>query len=144
MPQRTDTEFTAAWEAFMRAARAYRGRDAQRSCEELSLAQFQLLEPLLEGPASVGVLREAAGVSYPTATRAVEAMVDKGLVTRRADPADRRVVVVCLTEDGRAQVQAKRDAVVAMRMRIASRLSDEELPEAAALLRRLTEAVEGL
>jgi DNA-binding MarR family transcriptional regulator len=144
VPTRTDTEFTAAWEALMVAARRYRGREAQGCGGELSLAQFQLLERLLEGPAPVGVLREHAGVSYPTATRSLDALAEKGLVVRSADPADRRVALIELTDAGRERVAAKRRSVQDMRRRIAAHLSDEELPAATALLRRLADAVEAL
>jgi DNA-binding MarR family transcriptional regulator len=141
---RTATEFTESWEAFMRAARRARGRDAQRSGEDLSVAQFQLLEPLLTGPRPVRELREAAGVSYPTATRALDALVEKGIVRRSADASDKRLVVVELTDAGRGRVTGKEEQVRAARRRIAAQLTEDELVQGAALLRRLAEAVEDL
>jgi DNA-binding MarR family transcriptional regulator len=144
VPTRTDTDFTAAWEALMRAARRYRGREAQGCADDLSLAQFQLLQPLLAGPAPVGALRDHAGVSYPTATRSLDALAEKGLVLRTADPADRRVALIELTGEGRERVAAKERSVHEMRRRIAAHLSDDELPAATALLRRLADAVEAL
>lgn len=144
METATETEFLDAWEAFMRAARRARGRDAQRAGADISLAQFHLLEPLLEGPAPMRDLRNAAGVSYPTATRMVDALAEHGIVTRSQDPQDKRVVVVELTEAGRERLEAKATQVAGARRRIAAQLSEQERTQGAALLRRLTEAVEDL
>ena len=58
---------------------------------------------LLEGRRSgMGVKDVAAhlGVSQPTATDSILSLEKKGLVAKRADPADKRAVSVALTEDG--------------------------------------------
>ncbi len=73
-----------------------------RAKMELTLGQFQLLSILApETPSTMGRLSEAAGISLPAATEAVDRLVRAGMVKRRPDPADRRVVRVALTPRGR-------------------------------------------
>jgi MarR family transcriptional regulator, organic hydroperoxide resistance regulator len=143
--QRTsETEFGEAWEAFFRAARGARARRGATQDCALSVPQFQLLEPLMEGPSKVGGLAVAAGVSAPTATRMLDLLVREGLVERHASAEDRRCVLAALTDDGRRALQAKRRDVRAMNQRIARLLDDDEREQAARLLRRLAEAMEEL
>src|SRR5947207_15220193 len=85
--------FSESLQEFFRATRRARGRAArQPSPDGLSLAQFHLLEPLADGPHTNGQLAEAADVSSPTATRMIDVLVGRGLVTRVEDPSDRRAV----------------------------------------------------
>jgi DNA-binding MarR family transcriptional regulator len=68
----------------------------------------------------------------------------EGLVERVPCAADRRVVHVVLTDDGRARALAKRARGDARRAEIFASLSTGERREAARLLERLAAAVEGL
>jgi DNA-binding MarR family transcriptional regulator len=92
----------------------------------LSPGHVQILIALTRGPHSVGQLAEVLGVSPPAATQLVDRLVVQGMVERRHDPADRRVVLV-------DYVPAMRDVarrLVAVRRRrlteAMERLSDEE------------------
>jgi DNA-binding MarR family transcriptional regulator len=83
----------------------------------LGLIQFKALITLAsgdeEGHASVNEVAEALGVSLPSASRAVDDLVKRGLATRDEDPDDRRVRRVSLTAAGRElsdQVTAARVA----------------------------------
>ena len=67
-----------------------------------------------------------------------------GLVERVPCDADRRVVHVVLTADGRDRVLAARARGEARRAEIFASLSAGERREAARLLERLADAVEGL
>lgn len=49
---------------------------------------------------SLGDLAERRGVSLPTMSKMVSALVDKGLITREPDPSNRRAVVIRLTGAG--------------------------------------------
>jgi DNA-binding MarR family transcriptional regulator len=69
-----------------------------------------LLRVLLdEGPLSMGRLASMAHMDVGMATRRVQALVDSGLVTRRADPTDRRVSVIDYTPDGERAAGALRE-----------------------------------
>ena len=54
---------------------------------------------------SMGRLAEALDVSLPNVTGIVDRMAERGLVERRSDDADRRMVVVFATAAGRAAVE---------------------------------------
>jgi DNA-binding MarR family transcriptional regulator len=54
----------------------------------------QVLISLTRGPHSIGALAEAVGVSAPAASQLVDRLVEHGMVERRHDLADRRVVLV--------------------------------------------------
>lgn len=55
---------------------------------------IQVLISLARGPRSVGSIADALGVSRPAATQLVDRLVEHGMVERRPDPTDRRVVLV--------------------------------------------------
>jgi DNA-binding MarR family transcriptional regulator len=54
-------------------------------------------------------LAASLGVSLPTVSGVVERLVEHGLLDRRDDPADRRHVVLRLTEAGTAQLEMVRE-----------------------------------
>jgi MarR family transcriptional regulator, organic hydroperoxide resistance regulator len=130
---------------FFRAARRARGRAAGRPSDGgLSLAQFHLLEPLMDGPLTNRQLAEQAGVASPTATRMVDVLLDRRLVTRLEDPVDRRAVLISLTPKGREALSSKLRDYDAVRRRIAGALEPGEQRVAADLLRRLADVIEEL
>ena len=52
-------------------------------------------------PKSVKALADALGLSLPGVSRSIEAMVQRGEVTREEDPRDRRCKMVSVTPRGR-------------------------------------------
>ncbi|MGI8540440.1 MAG: MarR family winged helix-turn-helix transcriptional regulator [Rubrobacteraceae bacterium] len=60
----------------------------------ISVGHVQILISLAKGPRSVGHLAESVGVSPPAATQLVDRLVEHGMVERRPDEKDRRVVLV--------------------------------------------------
>ena len=60
----------------------------------LSPGHVQVLIALGKGPHSIGRLAEAVGVSPPAASQLVDRLSEQGMIERRHDPADRRVVLV--------------------------------------------------
>jgi MarR family transcriptional regulator, organic hydroperoxide resistance regulator len=138
-------ELTDALEEFFKAARRARGRAAREpSPDGLSLAQYHLLEPLAGGPRTNRELAEQAGITAPTATRMVDGLLQRGLVTRLEDPIDRRAVVISLTEDGRAALTRKQREYAARRKQVAAALDPHEQRVATDLLRRLAAVIEEL
>jgi len=140
----TPAAFAAAWEGFFVAVRRARGR-AGRGQSGLSLSQLNLLRVLEEqGEKPVGLVAEAAEVAGATATRMLDGLEREGLVTRRPSADDRRVVMVALTDTGRAAVELKRARVDAKRRAVFERLTPDERRRAEPLLRRLAEVVDEL
>lgn len=67
------------------------------------------------------------GVSLSTVSGLVDRIVDQGLVTRRDDPADRRQVVVALTDQGAAFLDRFRDIGADQMRDLLARVDDDEL-----------------
>lgn len=63
----------------------------------LGREHWQALRLLAEGPKQMGQISSAIGRPGATATRVVDALVEKALVHRRSDPLDRRRVLVQLS-----------------------------------------------
>ncbi len=76
-------------------------RQASAADTELSQPSYVLLRALAdEGHLSMGDLARMAHMDVGMATRRVQALVDGGLVTRRADPRDGRRCVIATTKAG--------------------------------------------
>jgi DNA-binding MarR family transcriptional regulator len=67
---------------------------------ELSVEHFHILRHIRKGHSSVSDLAEARSISRPAVSQAVEALVEKGLVSRQQDAVDRRFVKLMLTPEG--------------------------------------------
>lgn len=81
--------------------------------------QFSALVRLEDGPMTPGRLAEIENVAAPSMTRTVAGLVEAGWVVRRADPGDRRAVLVELTDLGRDTItgtRARRDLWFASRL----------------------------
>jgi DNA-binding MarR family transcriptional regulator len=78
------------------------------------------------GPRTIGALAAIEGVTPPTMTRLVAAMVADGLVDRLNDASDRRVVRVEATTTGRSLLLAGRDRRVATLAAMLKPLSSKE------------------
>ncbi len=68
-------------------------------------AHFPLLMMLNEGRRTLSELANLRGVSLPTMSNSVASLVQRGWVRRAAPVKDRRVVVVEMTEVGRAALE---------------------------------------
>jgi DNA-binding MarR family transcriptional regulator len=94
--------------------------------EEVTLTQYRTLVVLASrGPQNLAGLAEAVGVTPATATRMCDRLVRKGLIRRREERGDRRLLRVVLTEKGRALV----DTVTDRRRREIKRIISEIPPE---------------
>jgi DNA-binding MarR family transcriptional regulator len=140
--------FADAFGEFMRATRRARGRFAAGERDgDLTLSQYQLLDALLDaaGPLTVREVAIGAGVASPTATRGLTALERDGLIAReRPQTGDQRCVLIHLTDEGRARLEAKREHVSQWRREVVASLSPGERAQAARLLNRLAAAVEEL
>jgi MarR family transcriptional regulator for hemolysin len=86
-------------------------------------------------------LADAVGIQEATLTHHLNAMEAAGLLTRRRDPANRRVHVVELTADGDALFVRLRAAATAFDRRLRTGLSAAELERFEAVLDRLRDNV---
>lgn len=130
-------ELGRSFKAANAALRRLRGRERRRP-DELSDAQYSLLFNLREHEAlPSSELAHLADLSPASTTEMLDALAGHDLVQRARSERDRRVVLVSLTERGRAHVEERR-ARFEPRWRAAmSGFSDAELRTAAAVLDRL-------
>jgi MarR family transcriptional regulator, transcriptional regulator for hemolysin len=109
-----------------------------------SLPVWLVLIALKSRPlASQRELAEAVGIQGATLTHHLDAMESGGLVTRRRDPANRRLHLVELTPAGDALFLRLRDAAVAFDRRLRAGLSDGEVSQLETLLTKLRDNVSG-
>ncbi len=109
---------------------------------ELTFAQGKALILLAaHGAVTVSRLGRKLGVSNPTASILVQHLVDRGLVTRTEDAADRRQTVVQLSAEGREIGEGHIRERTEKWRRWLSRLSDDELAALARGMSALKEAV---
>ena len=93
--------------------------------------------------ASQRELAEAVGIQGATLTHHLDAMESAGLVTRRRDPANRRLHLVELTPAGEALFLRLRGAAMAFDKRLRAGFSEGEVNQLEALLTRLRDNVSG-
>ncbi len=67
---------------------------------EISIEQFHILRHIRKGFQSVSELASVRQISRPAVSQAVDALVEKGLISRRQDTQDRRYVHLRLTASG--------------------------------------------
>jgi DNA-binding MarR family transcriptional regulator len=93
-----------------------------------------------QGPTRLTYLAEAEGVTRPTMTRIIDALEQRGYVTRHPDPDDGRAQLVAATRRGRALITEGR----AIRVKaLASRIQTLP-PEQAALIDQTIMLLESL
>lgn len=117
------------------------GRRVVRLCEAefgITRREWRVLAQLalVEGPLS-SVLAERAGLDRARTSRAVSSLADKGLLTRKPRPDDRREVRLHLTDAGRALYTALLPRVAQINQELLSVLSDDEVMALEQLLDRL-------
>ncbi len=113
----------------------------QRAGLEVPYAQVRLLAQVEEqGPARISTLAAADHCSQPTMTTQVQRLETEGWVTREADPADARAVLVTITDAGTEalrQARARRADVVAPHVAALSHGERDTLADAVEIIRRL-------
>jgi len=82
-------------------------------------------------------LAQAVGVKEATLTHHLNAMEAAGLITRRRDPANRRIHIVELTEAGDQLFMTLRGAAMAFDLRLRAGISEEDIAGLGDVLARL-------
>jgi DNA-binding MarR family transcriptional regulator len=120
---------------------ARRLRQEAGTGEELSPTLTSALATVeREGPLTPSALALHERIQRPTATRVVAQLEQAQLVTRTADPSDRRVAHVAITPAGRAvirRIRTRKNEYLARRLRELTPREQATLADAAALLERL-------
>lgn len=125
--------------ATLRLARRLRQQKADPTLSDGLVASLGWV--LQAQPLTIGELAEHEGVAPPSMTRAVDKLVEQGLLRRTPDPADRRRVLLETTDAGRDAVletRRRRDAWLAPRLAALTPDERRTLTEATRILRELT------
>lgn len=140
-----EESFLTAIEAFAQAVRRARGAPAQDSDSVLTLSQYALLQGLGDREvARVSDLATGAGVTPSTATRILDALERRGIVSRTRSPVDRRAVAIKLTDSGRNILIQHHDWVGERQRGFYASLPGEERALAPDLLMRLAALIDEL
>jgi DNA-binding MarR family transcriptional regulator len=106
---------------------------------DLEASEFDVLSALRRAGSpyelSPGQLIRETLVTSGTMTNRVDRLTGKGLVQRLPDPADRRGVIVSLTAEGRARVDAALEQLLLQERRLLGALSASDQSNLADLLR---------
>ena len=119
--------------------RLVRGQDAGAGIGPAQLSALSVL--VFGGPLSLNQLAGAEQVRPPTMSRIVDALESQGLARRRANPQDRRAVLIEPTEKGTHVLQLgrrRRVKFLAARLR---RLSPAELKQLESSLQAIQKAI---
>ncbi|HEY1509561.1 MAG TPA: MarR family transcriptional regulator [Solirubrobacteraceae bacterium] len=139
--------FLAAFDAFAQAVRRARGATTQAGGDNgtLTLSQYALLQALADrSEARVRELAIEAGVTASTATRILDALERRAIVSRTRSSHDRRGVTVRLTESGRLAL-SRQDAWMQGRQRaFFAQLPEHERAIAPDLLLRMSVLIDEL
>jgi DNA-binding MarR family transcriptional regulator len=100
-------------------------RNQPRDMSLTSLSTLSVLDR--SGPRRVTDLAVVEGVTQPSMTALVSGLERAGLVERRADPTDRRVALVALTNQGLDYMEVRRQASVEAFVQLIGKLPPEQV-----------------
>jgi DNA-binding MarR family transcriptional regulator len=127
------------------AERRLRARDQKCGAGDLTQGQIRALFTIDKtGAATAGDLAKAAELSPASVSTMLDTLERDGIVERHRSATDRRVVVVTLTESGRALLEAKRIAWRKRGAEALSGVSDEHLVAAADVMHRMAAMLDDL
>lgn len=110
----------------------------QRVNDELKRAHLLLLSLREREQVTPGELSRELGVTMPRTTAIINALEEKGYVTRARSIQDRRRECISITEAGRAFIEAKTETGIRRAAEVLSSLGEED---AAALIRIMKKLV---
>ena len=93
----------------------------------ITSSQFHTIRRISQGDASVSALADCMHVSRPNVSRAVDELVQNGLVNRKRDSNDRRNIQLSLTDRGEEMIKALHKEYGELLADQFSILNDEEL-----------------
>ena len=122
--------------------RMYRAFDGGMSACGLTLARTKVLARLqLGGPARPSMLATEFGVAPRTITELVDILERDGLVARKADPTDRRALLVTLTGQGEAALAVAGATRTRLMKQVFGALEADDRATMARLLQTLDDAM---
>jgi DNA-binding MarR family transcriptional regulator len=128
------------WEAFSRFRRLSRPREPIEGLKHREVVVLTILQERMSASGTgipVSELSEILWVTTPTVTQLINGLEAGGYVRRGADPGDRRVVLVELTEKGEEAVGKARARTIAYLSGLVEHLGEEDTRELIRILSRV-------
>lgn len=104
IPALVDKFWETVPSSWHRTRSVIRGTAAEKL--HLTVEQFQVLRRIRRGIASVSAIADDSRTSRSAVSKAVDALVNRGLVSRSQDPNDRRNIPLALTAEGQRALSA--------------------------------------
>ncbi|UAL50639.1 MarR family transcriptional regulator [Bacillus sp. CMF21] len=112
-------------------------------CTGISQSRLELLHELYEADEiSQTALQKKVNIDNAAVTRHLKQLEEKGMVTRRKNPADNRVTFVKLTEEGRMKIVAYKEEKQRFISNVLKDFSEEERSSLLNMLSRIQGNVE--
>jgi DNA-binding MarR family transcriptional regulator len=132
----------AAWESLLEVhATLMRRFAAEDIWQDLSMREYDVLYTLAKcpGPVRISDLDHHVLLSQPALSRMADRLAERSLIARQPDPADRRGVLLSLTEEGRArQREIGRQHGRGVARAMTEALDAEELRQLTGLLKKIS------
>lgn len=114
--------------------------ELQEELRQVTVNQLSFLEHLRVKPLPMRELARSLGIGESSATATADRLVRQGLVTRLDDPADRRLVLLALTEAGTALIDRVQQVAAHKTSLFLASLSDSQLAQLVDIFETLREA----
>ena len=115
----------------------------QNDSDDTTMPQFRVLSYLAEEPMTLSVIARRRRVSLQSAGELVQALVDRGWVTRVADPNDRRQTLLHLTKAGQQQYELANHRMLTHLIPLMDNLTSEEMAAVQVALHALRRVLAG-
>ncbi|MFN8025866.1 MAG: MarR family winged helix-turn-helix transcriptional regulator [Acidimicrobiia bacterium] len=114
-------------------------RYLERACTDLTLAQYRVLALVADGERHASRVAHALALGKPTVSASVEALAERGLLTRAPAGHDKRATELSVTAEGRRVLHATETA---MRARLDDLLDPDDAAAVADALARVQRALD--
>ncbi|MGH2734784.1 MAG: MarR family winged helix-turn-helix transcriptional regulator [Actinomycetota bacterium] len=94
--------------------------------QPVSMVRYRILRRLAQEQCRNSELAARVRVSSPTASAVIDSLAKAGWVERKADPRDRRAVVLALTGEGRQELRRTEDALEVELTELLSKLDPDD------------------
>lgn len=113
---------------------------AQEIDPEIEPASYSVLATLQhKGPQRMTAIARHLGIGKPTLSRQLSTLAERGFVTKKADPADGRALVVSLSDEGRARLEAAQKDRAERYLQMLAPWSVDEIEDLHDLLHKLNQ-----
>jgi len=142
MTKKLTSQAEKLFSIFSELVRRYQFRDREEiCCHGLSVSQCYTLEYLLGNePMTMGELAGILHLEISTMTRVIDNLVSSKLVSRSADPKDRRLCRVKITAKGETLISKVRADLIEQHAQILKKISPDSRKDVISALSELLEA----